>query len=91
MEASAYVLIYFGVMSFVGFALTVYDKLAAQANKRRIPENTLMILGFLGAAAGMYITMQLIRHKTNHKKFMTALPVFALVHIAIIACVIIFA
>lgn len=81
MDISAYLLIWLGVMSFIGFVMTMYDKLAAQAGKRRIPENVLMIEGLLGGATGMYVTMQLIRHKTKHKKFMIALPIFIVVHI----------
>lgn len=90
MEISAYVLIFFGVMSFIAFAVTMYDKLASQAGKRRIPEKTLMLIGFFGGAIGMYVTMQLIRHKTKHKKFMICLPVFILLHIAAIIAVVMF-
>ena len=32
----------------------------------------------------MYITMQLIRHKTQHKKFMIGLPLLILLHIALV-------
>ncbi len=81
MDISAYLLIWLGVMSFIGFVLTMYDKLAAQAGRRRIPENVLMIEAFLGGAVGMYVTMQLIRHKTKHKKFMISLPIFIVLHI----------
>ena len=91
MEISAYILIFFGVMSFVSFALTMYDKLAAQTGRRRIPEKTLMLFGFFGGAIGMYMTMQLIRHKTKHKKFMIGLPIFIILHLAVIVAVVLFA
>lgn len=90
MTPASYVLIFFGLMSFVGFGMTMYDKLAAQAGKRRIPEKTLMTVGFFGGAIGMYVTMQLIRHKTKHKKFMVGLPLMIILHIAIIVCSVIF-
>lgn len=90
MEISAYVLIFFGVMSFVAFAMTMYDKLAAQAGKRRISENALMTVGFFGGAIGMYVTMHLIRHKTKHKKFMIGLPLFIVLHLALILTAVIF-
>ena len=89
MELSGYVLIFFAVMTFAAFAVTMYDKLAAQTGKRRVPEKTLMLIGFFGGAAGMYVTMHLIRHKTKHKKFMVWLPIFIILHIAVI-CAFIF-
>ncbi len=90
MTPIAYLLIYFAVMSFLGFFASMYDKLAAQAGKRRISEKALMFLGFFGGATGMYVTMQLIRHKTKHKKFMIGLPVFIVIHLAAITAVLYF-
>lgn len=90
MTPIAYLLIYFAVMSFLGFFASMYDKLAAQAGKRRISEKALMLLGFFGGATGMYVTMQLIRHKTKHKKFMIGLPVFIVIHLAVITAVLYF-
>lgn len=87
MAPAAYLLIFFGFMSFAAFVMTIYDKLAAQAGKRRISEKTLMTVGFFGGAIGMYVTMQLIRHKTKHKKFMIGLPIFILLHIVLIVAV----
>lgn len=88
MAPSAYLLIFFGFMSFAAFVMTIYDKLAAQAGKRRISEKALMTVGFFGGAIGMYVTMQLIRHKTKHKKFMTGLPIFIVLHVVIIGMVV---
>lgn len=84
MPPIAYILIYFAVMSFLGFFVSMYDKLASQSGKRRISEKALMLIGFFGGATGMYVTMQLIRHKTKHKKFMIGLPVFIVLHLAIV-------
>ena len=76
-------------MSVLAAGLTVYDKIAAKTEgARRIPENTLMYVGFMGGAAAMYLTMLLIRHKTLHKKFMIGLPVFIALHAAIAAILI---
>lgn len=82
-----YILAYFAFISLVAFILTVYDKRAAQKNKWRIPEKTLMLVGFFGGAIAMYAAMQLIRHKTKHKKFMLGLPIFMALHIAITVAV----
>lgn len=78
------ILIYFAVITFVSFFLTMYDKLAAVAGKRRIPESVLLVFGALGGALGMFVTMKLIRHKTKKKKFMITLPILAVFHIAFI-------
>ena len=71
------------IMSLVGAILTVHDKRAAKRHARRVPERTLLSVGFFGGALVMLVTMLIIRHKTRHAKFMILLPVFALVHAAI--------
>lgn len=70
------VLIYLLAINVLGVSLTIYDKIASKRfRKNRIRENVLLLIGALGAAVSMYITMKLIRHKTRHKKFMTGLPI----------------
>ena len=77
---------YLILMSALSVGITVYDKLAAKKKgQRRIPENTLLYLGFMGGAAAMFLTMLLIRHKTRKKKFMIGLPVFIALHVLIAA------
>lgn len=88
MDKSAYLFIFLGIMSFIALVMTAYDKYAAQKGKQRISEKALMTQAFFGGAIGMYIAMQLIRHKTKHNKFMIGLPIFIIVHIAIIAAII---
>lgn len=71
------VLIYLLAINILGVSLTIYDKIASKKfRKNRIRENVLLLIGVMGAAVSMYITMKLIRHKTLHKKFMTGLPIF---------------
>ncbi len=81
-------LIYYSVVSLFAVFITVADKLAARAHRRRVPESTLMTVGFFGGAVAMLITMKIIRHKTKHKKFMLGLPAEILLHIAIAAAII---
>lgn len=83
MSAEAYLLIYIAIISFFSIIITVYDKAAAKTGRRRISERMLMLTGFFGGATAMYGTMQFIRHKTKHKKFMLGLPIFILLHLAI--------
>ncbi len=55
--------------------LTLYDKRAARCGRWRIPESTLLTTAAFGGAFAMLASMLLIRHKTQHKKFMVGLPV----------------
>ena len=85
------VLGYFAAISLVSVTVTVYDKYAAKHRpRRRTPEKTLMLLGLCGGATAMYITMLLIRHKTQHKKFMAGLPLFIVLHVLIAAVLLYF-
>lgn len=65
---------YFAALSVWGAGAAVWDKLAAIRHARRIPERTLLLIGALGGAAAMLLTMCLIRHKTRHPRFMAGLP-----------------
>lgn len=62
------------LISLLAVFLTVHDKRRAKQRGRRIPERTLMLVGLLGGAPAMYLTMRIIRHKTLHRKFMWGLP-----------------
>lgn len=76
----------FACFSLLSVILAAYDKLAAKRHKRRIPENTLILVGIFGGAALEYITMRVIHHKTLHKKFMIGLPmIFVLQVLAVSA------
>lgn len=87
MNTELYIAIFAGLISVISVMLTVYDKVASMAKKWRIPEKVLMLFGFFGGAVAMYITMQLIRHKTKHKKFMIGLPCFIVIHITLIVLI----
>lgn len=75
-------LCWFAVISVVSVAITVYDKSASWKRGRRIPERTLLLCAFVGGALAMYVTMQIIRHKTRHASFMIPLPIFIIIHLA---------
>lgn len=69
--------------SALSVLLCIYDKIAAKVWKRhRVPEATLLLLAALGGSLPMYVTMQIIHHKTLHKKFMIGIPVILLLQIA---------
>ena len=83
-KADSLVIIYLCTISVVTVVFTVYDKLAAKLDMWRIPENYLMSLGFFGGALTEYIVMRLIRHKTQHKKFMLGLPFMIILHLVVL-------
>ena len=74
------------VVSAVAVLACVYDKVISKQNavELRVPEKTLTALSVLGGSLAMYITMQVIRHKTKHAKFMVGIPVIMLLQIAAI-------
>lgn len=78
------IITYLIFISVVAVIVTVYDKILAVTNKSRIPERTLMIVSVLGGSLAMYLTMQLIRHKTRKTKFMVGLPIVILLQVALI-------
>ena len=74
------------LISAIAFGVTVYDKWAAKKRpKHRTPERTLLIISALGGSVFMYLTMKVIRHKTQHKKFMIGIPVIIFLQLAAIA------
>jgi len=75
------VLIYLAAISLVSVVITIHDKLSAKRSKRRVPERTLIMLSLVGGSAAMYMTMQLIRHKTRHAKFMIGIPLIMLLQL----------
>lgn len=76
-------LVWLVFISTAAVIITIWDKTAARQKKRRISENTLMLVGLFGGAAAMLITMKKIRHKTRHKKFMIGLPLEILLQLLI--------
>ena len=73
------VLGYFCLISLIAATVTVADKLRApDPAKRRVPENTLLLLAALGGSVAMFVTRLMIRHKTRHSKFMIGIPIIIL-------------
>ncbi len=70
--------IYIGVISLVSMVVTISDKVSSQKGRWRVSENMLLLLSALGGSLAMYITMQIIRHKTRHIKFMLGIPIILL-------------
>lgn len=80
---SIFLYIIYLCFSVLAVILTVYDKYAARKKLVRVPEKILFSVALLGGSAAMYITMHIIRHKTQHASFMVGLPVIILVQTVI--------
>ena len=52
-------------VSIVAFFTYAIDKNKAKRNAWRIPEKVLLTLSFIGGAAGGYLAMHAVRHKTK--------------------------
>jgi uncharacterized membrane protein YsdA (DUF1294 family) len=79
---------YLAAVSLVAVIFTLYDKFASKKlPEHRIPEATLLFIALLGGSVAMLLTMQLIRHKTLHKKFTIGIPVIIVLQIAAAAAV----
>ncbi len=75
---------YLIAISVISVVVCIYDKFAAKHNPRhRTPEATLLLLSALGGSVAMFVTMQLIRHKTKHAKFMIGIPVIFVLQVAL--------
>ena len=74
-------------INLIAVIVTCYDKSAAKHHKRRVRENTLLLIGAVGGFPMMYLTMKLIRHKTLHLKFMIGLPLIFILEVATVAFV----
>ncbi|MEO8278381.1 MAG: cold shock and DUF1294 domain-containing protein [Ideonella sp.] len=66
------VLFIYAGLSVVAFIAYAVDKSAAVAGRRRIPEQTLHMLGLAGGWPGALIAQQLLRHKTRKSDFIFA-------------------
>ncbi|TFD88553.1 DUF1294 domain-containing protein [Cryobacterium lactosi] len=60
------------VASIVSFVVYAADKSAARADRRRVPERTLLGLGIVGGWPGAIVAQQMLRHKTQKASFRRA-------------------
>lgn len=62
-------IIYYLILSTIGFMLCSLDKYLATKHYYRISEKTFFILAYLGGAFGIICAMYMWRHKTIKKSF----------------------
>ena len=63
------VLLLISLMNVMSYWFYAQDKEAAQLGNRRVPENTLHILSFLGGWPAAWLAQQCLRHKTQKQPF----------------------
>nr|WP_316613696.1 DUF1294 domain-containing protein [uncultured Ruminococcus sp.] len=76
--------IYLILINIIAVIVTIHDKHAAVKGNWRVKERTLLLLSALGGAPAMYLTMLLIRHKTQKPKFMLGIPLIFFAELIII-------
>lgn len=77
-----FMLIAFGVMTIVTFAVFAADKIKAKKDLWRIPEVVLFACCFLLGGVGGLLGMYICRHKTRHWYFVVFVPIFAIISVA---------
>lgn len=69
------------VINAIAFLAFWWDKQAARAGARRIPESNLLWLAFLGGSAGSIAGQRLFRHKTQKEPFASRLQALAFLNL----------
>ncbi|MDQ1909265.1 DUF1294 domain-containing protein [Paenibacillus sp. GD4] len=66
--------LYLLLINLFGLLIMGADKRKAKRKNRRVPEKRLFFIALAGGAAGVWIGMQLWRHKTKHESFTVGVP-----------------
>ncbi len=83
MEAAcAAVLATVAVLSLAGFSLATHDKRRARSGGRRVPEQRLLLVAFLGGWPGLLLAFLAVRHKTRKGRFLVPFLLAAVVNAA---------
>jgi uncharacterized membrane protein YsdA (DUF1294 family) len=61
---------YFLATTVISFILVGYDKYLARNKKRRIAENSLLLLALFGGSIGTSFGMWVFKHKTSKRSFL---------------------
>ena len=71
--------VYLFLINAVGLLFMYADKQFAKKRLRRISERCLLLTASLGGSAGIYLGMNLFRHKTKHKNFTLGVPLIMII------------
>mgnify|MGYP005814820897 CR=1 FL=1 len=83
-------ILYVIVINLVAYGAMAIDKRRAQGRtpQRRVPEATLLRLGWAGGSLGLWIGMRRLRHKTQKVRFTRTVPVMLVVHLFVLLFVV---
>lgn len=79
--------VYLVVANILAFWAFLHDKRAAIAGARRIPEDRLLALAFLGGSLGAKLAQRLLRHKIRTEPFRQQLNGIIAVQILALAAI----
>jgi uncharacterized membrane protein YsdA (DUF1294 family) len=69
-----FIVLYLLLINLIGFIVMGADKRKAKRRSRRVSEKRLFLTALAGGSAGVWIGMQLWRHKTKHESFTVGVP-----------------
>ena len=69
-----YLLVYLIIINALTLLFMLVDKYNAVRRRWRIPEAVLFIVAIVGGCPGIYLGMQLFRHKTRKPAFALGVP-----------------
>ena len=72
------------IVNLLAFVLFGVDKYKAKRGQWRISEWRLMLLSLFGGGVGALFGMYVWRHKTQHKLFVIGVPLFVILHFALL-------
>lgn len=79
----------YAFMSLVTFIAYARDKSAARRDRRRVPEQTLLTLGFIGGWPGALVAQQVLRHKTRKRTFRRAFWARVVLNIVLLTVIVV--
>ncbi len=80
----SFVALWIVVLTVFTFALSGFDKKAAIKGEWRVKESTLLKLSVIGGAVGLYLSMNLHRHKTKHTSFYIVSRLFSVIWLVVL-------
>ena len=77
-------IVWFVLITVVGFCAMGIDKRRARHRRGRIPERTLFLMAVMGGTLGILLGMKAFRHKTRHNSFRYGMPGLLLGQMAVV-------
>lgn len=74
-------IVWFIAINIVSFFVYGFDKMAAVAKARRIPEKTLWVLALVGGSLGAILAMEYFHHKTKKISFYAIMTLILLLQL----------